>query len=46
VDDSEIVVTGKRGKAMLQLILGRDTLGRCSSIAYERARKMLVLRCA
>ncbi len=46
-DPDEIVVTGKtsKGRAQLWLTLGRDTLGRCSSITHDKRRETLTLRC-
>jgi hypothetical protein len=46
-DPNEIVVTGNvaRGSAYLTVILGRDQLAGCSSLAYERATRLLSLSC-
>jgi hypothetical protein len=46
-DPDEVVITGKtkKGSAKLWLTLGKDSLGRCSSITHDKRRKMLILRC-
>jgi hypothetical protein len=46
-DPNEIVVTGQTGKsrAHFTVILGRDQLAGCSSLTYQRATRMLSLRC-
>jgi hypothetical protein len=47
VDPDEVVVTAQKnsGAARLWLTLGKDTLGGCSSITYDKRRNMLTLYC-
>ncbi len=47
VDPDEVVVTARKnsGEARLWLTLGKDTLGRCSSITHDKRRSMLTLYC-
>lgn len=47
-DPDEIVVTGKtKGKqpARLSLMVGQDTLSRCSSLSYGKGARVLTLQC-
>lgn len=46
-DPNEIVVTGQTGKSRpyFTVILGRDQLAGCSSLSYQRATRLLNLRC-
>ncbi|HEV2816065.1 MAG TPA: hypothetical protein VGW40_02425 [Allosphingosinicella sp.] len=48
LDPDEIVVTAERAvqAARLNLILGQDQFGACSSLRFERAPRRLVLSCA
>jgi hypothetical protein len=49
-DEDDVVVTGKRGRIYgaphFWLMIGRDSLSRCSSISYENRSKRLRLSCA
>ena len=48
--DDGVVVTGKRGRIYgaphFWLMIGRDSLNRCSSISYENRSRKLRLSCA
>jgi hypothetical protein len=47
-DPSEIVVTarGKKSKAIYTLQIGRDAMQGCSSLTFDKRRKLIILSCS
>jgi hypothetical protein len=47
-DPSEIVVTGrgKKSKAIYTLQIGRDAMRDCSSLTFDKPRKLIILNCS
>jgi hypothetical protein len=48
LDPNEIVVkaTGKKQKAVFQLVIGRDALAGCSTLTFDKVQKSVHLSCA